>query len=155
MKKLSSTQLTILQNASERTDGNIEPLPDNINAGIKQRVIDGLLNRQLIDSNDDTYIINDAGWDAIGKPKPVITVNQDNQKRPREGSKLALIVTLLEQEGGVTLEALCDATQWQQHTMRGTFAGSLKKRFDFTISSTKKENLPRHYFIESPNNSVD
>ena len=47
MKPLTDTQTLILNNASKRTDGNIEPMPDNINAGIKPRVIEGLLKREL------------------------------------------------------------------------------------------------------------
>ena len=34
-KPLTATQIMILNQASERPDGNIEPMPDNINAGIK------------------------------------------------------------------------------------------------------------------------
>lgn len=35
MSQLKSTQITILTAAPKRPDGNIEPMPDNINAGIK------------------------------------------------------------------------------------------------------------------------
>jgi hypothetical protein len=35
MSKLTDTQAAILQAARKRPDGNIEPLPSNINAGIK------------------------------------------------------------------------------------------------------------------------
>ena len=65
MSKLTDTQAAILQAASKRPDGNIEPLPSNINAGIKPRVIQGLLTRELITQNGDSYTINESGFDAI------------------------------------------------------------------------------------------
>jgi len=66
MSKLTDTQAAILQAASKRPDGNIEPLPSNINSGIKPRVIQGLLTRELITQNGDSYTINENGFDAIG-----------------------------------------------------------------------------------------
>ena len=153
MKKLTPTQTTILENATERDNGNIEPLPNNVNPGVKQRVINGLLNRQLIDMIDNDYIINDAGWAAINKEKQTLSkTNKKPTKTPREGSKLAAIVALLKRDGGASLDELCQVTGWQQHTLRGTFAGTLKKRFKLTITSTKKEDEPRRYTIETHDN---
>jgi hypothetical protein len=151
MSKLSPTQITILKNAVTRPDGNIEPLPDNINAGIKPRVINGLLTRKLIYCKENKYRINAAGLAAIGHEPSTPTKDDKpstpSAKQPREGSKLATIVALLERDGGATLDELCEATGWLQHTLRGTFAGTLKKRFNYTITSTKKDGKPRRYYI--------
>ena len=41
------------------------------------------------------------------------------------------------------------ATGWQQHTVRGTLAGTLKKRLGLTITSAKEAGGQRVYRIES------
>jgi len=47
-----------------------------------------------------------------------------------------------------------EATGWQQHTVRGTLAGTLKKRLGLTITSAKKAGGQRVYRIE-PSASVN
>jgi hypothetical protein len=46
---------------------------------------------------------------------------------PREGSKLAAVVTLLKRQGGVTIDELANATGWLPHTTRAALTG-LRKR---------------------------
>jgi hypothetical protein len=46
---------------------------------------------------------------------------------PREGSKLAAVVTLLKREGGVTIDELANATGWLPHTTRAALT-ALRKR---------------------------
>jgi Protein of unknown function (DUF3489) len=46
---------------------------------------------------------------------------------PRTGSKLATVVTLLQRDGGATIEELASATQWLPHTTRAALTG-LRKR---------------------------
>ncbi len=155
MKKLTKTQTTILKNAADRPDGNIEPLPSNINNGIKPRVLDGLLNRELIDFENGLYTINHSGFEAIGREQPTMSAkietehasSTNEQKVPRKGSKLATIVSLLQDKDGATLDELVEATDWKKHTIRGTISGSLKKRFKYNITSTKKEGELRRYAI--------
>jgi hypothetical protein len=48
-------------------------------------------------------------------------------RRPREGTKQEQVLALLRREEGATIAQICEATGWQQHTVRGFFAG-LKKR---------------------------
>ncbi|WP_240791151.1 DUF3489 domain-containing protein [Roseomonas sp. AR75] len=48
-------------------------------------------------------------------------------RKPREGTKQEAVLALLRREEGATIAQICDATGWQQHTVRGFFAG-LKKR---------------------------
>jgi hypothetical protein len=54
---------------------------------------------------------------------------------PREGSKQALIITMLQKAKGASLEALIEATGWLPHTTRAALTG-LRKR-GFTIERTK------------------
>ena len=48
-------------------------------------------------------------------------------RRPREGTKQETVLALLRRAEGATIAQICEATGWQQHTVRGFFAG-LKKR---------------------------
>lgn len=62
--------------------------------------------------------------------------------------KLATIVTLLQSPDGATIDALCEATGWQSHSVRGAIAGSLKRK-GHVVSSLKSEDGPRRYRIEA------
>jgi hypothetical protein len=48
-------------------------------------------------------------------------------RKPRAGTKQEQVLALLRREEGATIAQICEATGWQQHTVRGFFAG-LKKR---------------------------
>ena len=48
-------------------------------------------------------------------------------RKPREGTKQEAVLALLRRDKGATIAQICEATGWQQHTVRGFFAG-LKKR---------------------------
>lgn len=43
-------------------------------------------------------------------------------------SKLATLIALLQAADGVPLAALCEATGWQRHSVRGAMAGALKRK---------------------------
>jgi hypothetical protein len=61
-----------------------------------------------------------------GKP-PRAASEPGAPRKPREGTKQEAVLTLLRREEGATIAQICEATGWQQHTVRGFFAG-LKKR---------------------------
>jgi hypothetical protein len=48
-------------------------------------------------------------------------------RKPRENTKQETVLAMLRREEGATIAQICEATGWQQHTVRGFFAG-LKKR---------------------------
>ncbi|MCZ8147238.1 MAG: DUF3489 domain-containing protein [Roseomonas sp.] len=48
-------------------------------------------------------------------------------RKPREGTKQETVLALLRRAEGATIAQICEATDWQGHTVRGFFAG-LKKR---------------------------
>ena len=65
--------------------------------------------------------------------------------RHRADSKQAMVIAMLQRPEGATIAQICEATGWQQHTVRGTFAGSLKNRLGLTITSTKQAGADRVY----------
>ena len=60
-------------------------------------------------------------------------------KRGPGNSKQALVIEMLKRPEGATIAQICEATSWQPHTVRGTFAGALKKKLGLTIVSEKIE----------------
>ena len=63
-------------------------------------------------------------------------------KRP---CKSTLVLTLLQQPEGTTLNQMVEATSWLQHTTRAALTGLKKK--GHTITSEKPANGPRIYRI--------
>jgi hypothetical protein len=61
-----------------------------------------------------------------GKP-PRAAREPGDPRKPREGTKQEAVLALLRREEGATIAQICEATGWQQHTVRGFFA-RLKKR---------------------------
>ena len=62
-----------------------------------------------------------------------------SRPRTRENSKQATVIEMLQRPEGATITQICSATGWQAHTVRGTFAGALKKKLGLTIVSEKIE----------------
>ena len=65
--------------------------------------------------------------------------------RTRENSKQATIIGMLQRAEGATIAQICEATGWQPHTVRGTFAGAFKKKLGMTITSEKTQGGVRTY----------
>jgi uncharacterized protein DUF3489 len=66
---------------------------------------------------------------------------------PRAGTKQALVIAMLCAKGGVTLDAIVDATGWLPHTTRAALTG-LRKR-GFAIERTREEGSDSIYRIVS------
>jgi Protein of unknown function (DUF3489) len=67
---------------------------------------------------------------------------------PREGSKTAQVVAMLQRKNGATLEEIMGKMSWQKHTVRGFMAGAMKKA-GYEVESFKSDKGERTYRINA------
>ena len=63
------------------------------------------------------------------------------RRRPASGTKQAQLIAMLRRKQGATIAQIVEATGWQPHTVRGAFAGALKKKLGLTVTSEKVEGI--------------
>lgn len=84
---------------------------------------------------------------------PARQVGKNDQARkaagskPRAASKQAEVIGMLRTPQGTTIPAIIKATGWQQHSVRGFFAGVVRKKLCLTLESEKNEGSDRVYRI--------
>jgi hypothetical protein len=79
-----------------------------------------------------------------GRTKP----NAVKPKGARDGSKTTKILDLLRRPAGVTAKELMKATGWLPHSVRGFLSGTVGKKMELTVTSTKNEAGERTYKLK-------
>ena len=167
---LTDSQRLVLEHAADQPDGRLAWFPDNVKGGARKKVIEGLCNKALITGSDADWFISSGGYDALGRTPPALPsrhpdpeveaalgateaqwvaekADADPQPRTRANSKQAAVIQMLQRPEGATIPQICEATGWQSHTVRGTFAGAFKKKLKLTITSEKPQGGERIYHI--------
>ena len=152
---LTPAQHAILAYAQNHSEGKIVWFPDNIKGGARKKVLDGMFNRALITPLNGGWFIAAEGYDALGVPrkapisaKEIDAVVEQAKPRTRDNSKQAQVIVMLKRPEGATIAQIVDVTGWQQHTVRGTFAGTFKNKLGLTIVSDKASGGERVYRIK-------
>lgn len=141
-----------------------------------QTKADAALNRIWRNDEDGRAIllhITDAGLAAIGiepedardggdtAPERATEASEDKPatesaadatpapkaRKPREGTKQAQLIAMLRAPEGATIDEIVAATGWQPHTVRGAFAGALKKKLGLEVTSEKVDGRGRVYSL--------
>jgi len=58
---------------------------------------------------------------------------------PKSGTKIELVIALLQQPSGATLQEIMAATGWQPHSVRCFISAQLSKRLGFRVKSFERE----------------
>src|SRR6202171_5220811 len=82
----------------------------------------------------DREALIDQLWSSIEMlPDP------EPQPDPKRPSKKDVVIAMLRQPEGATVDEVASVTGWQRHTVRGVFSGTVRKKLGLTIASVKEE----------------
>src|SRR5438874_1794557 len=84
---------------------------------------------------------------SVGTRRKKVATGKETQRgTTRSNSKQTTVIALLSRLQGATVSAIMNVTGWQQHSVRGFFAGVVRKKLGLTLESEKSDG-ERHYRI--------
>ena len=79
--------------------------------------------------------------------KPTATKSAPKAEVAPKISKQNVVLALLRRQQGASIVEIIEATGWQPHSVRGFFAGALKKRLKIDVVSDKGADGVRRYHV--------
>src|SRR5437868_1069173 len=87
---------------------------------------------------------------AKSRPAPAAARTETGDEPPSgRVTKHDRVLMLLSERSGTTIPKMMEVTGWQEHSVRGFLAGTVKKKLGFTLISTKAEGELHRYRIGS------
>ena len=84
--------------------------------------------------------------ERVAAAKTLVKIDKPKVERV---TKQERVLTLLSQPAGAGIAEMMQATDWQQHSVRGFLAGTVKKKLGFSLTSVKPNDGVRRYRIET------
>ena len=137
MTKLTQAQHRLMSLAADADSGAAHS-PEGDKSTVAALIKRGLIISMPVTEGGSQVMLTAAGRAAIGRteqssasPKPA------SPAVPQFKGKLGVVIDLLGQPNGVSLETLMTATGWQKHSVRGALAGAVKKKLGRPVISEK------------------
>ena len=92
----------------------------------------------------DRDALIDQLWSAIE-----LLPDPEPQPGPKRPSKQDVVIAMLRQPEGTTVDEVASVTGWQRHTVRGVFSATLKKKLGLILASAIEER-GRVYRVAEP-----
>jgi Protein of unknown function (DUF3489) len=84
--------------------------------------------------------------ERVAAAKTPVKIDQPQVERV---TKQERVLILLSQPDGASIAEMMQATDWQQHSVRGFLAGTVKRKLGFPLTSSKPNDGARRYRIET------
>ena len=179
MTKLTETQTNIPSAGAQRTDNIALPLPKGLAGAAAKMAVSKMIEhgwlqevdanlrrneplwRETGDGHGTTLVVTDAGLLAIGiepvvvetmtaTPKDAAETPEPKPPTQLDGTKQAMLITMLQAPTGATMDEIVAATGWQAHSARGAISGALGKKLRLIVTSAKEADRGRVYRIDQP-----